>query len=282
MSHHRTSAEYVLARRVLLDALDALEYHRDAVVLVGAQAVYLHTGDSDLAVAPTTTDADLALVPSRLRDEPLLDAAMRAAGFVPGANPGSWHGTSGVAVDLMVPEALSGAGGRRGARLPIHGNQVARRTSGLEPALVDNQEHEITSFDVSDARRAVIRVAGPAALVVAKIVKIQERLSTPHRLQAKDGLDILRLLQSVDAEPLAERLATLSADPLAGEVTRSALQTLAEHGCDPNGPLATLAAQAVDVLDDPATIAGSLAILVEDLLGMPLVASWAGPRRLMS
>ncbi len=35
--------EYVEARRVLLDALDALRYHLGAVVLVGAQAVYLRT-----------------------------------------------------------------------------------------------------------------------------------------------------------------------------------------------------------------------------------------------
>ncbi len=32
---------YVLARRVLLDALEALGDHREAIVLVGAQAVYL-------------------------------------------------------------------------------------------------------------------------------------------------------------------------------------------------------------------------------------------------
>lgn len=36
--------EYVAARRVLLDALDALGTHRKAVVLVGAQAIYLQVG----------------------------------------------------------------------------------------------------------------------------------------------------------------------------------------------------------------------------------------------
>lgn len=36
--------EYFAARRVLLDALDALGVHRKAVVLVGAQAIYLHVG----------------------------------------------------------------------------------------------------------------------------------------------------------------------------------------------------------------------------------------------
>ncbi len=41
---------YVQARRVLLDATDALAEQLDAIVLVGAQAIYLHTGDADLAV----------------------------------------------------------------------------------------------------------------------------------------------------------------------------------------------------------------------------------------
>lgn len=43
--------EYVRARSVLLDALQALEPHLDSLTLVGAQAVYLQTGDADLAAA---------------------------------------------------------------------------------------------------------------------------------------------------------------------------------------------------------------------------------------
>lgn len=53
----------VQARTALLDALDALGTQRDAVVLVGAQAIYLHTGDLSLPLAEMTTDADLALYP---------------------------------------------------------------------------------------------------------------------------------------------------------------------------------------------------------------------------
>jgi hypothetical protein len=45
----------VAARRVLLDALEALEAHRDALVLVGAQAIYLYTGDTDVAIRVTRT-----------------------------------------------------------------------------------------------------------------------------------------------------------------------------------------------------------------------------------
>jgi hypothetical protein len=72
---------YVLARRVLLDALVALGDQREAVVLVGAQAIYMHTGDSHLAVAPFTTDGHVAINPEKLRVDPKLEEALRDAGF---------------------------------------------------------------------------------------------------------------------------------------------------------------------------------------------------------
>ena len=55
-----TDDPYVRARRVLLDALEALDEHRNAVILVGAQAIYLHVGEGDIAVAVYTTDGDIA------------------------------------------------------------------------------------------------------------------------------------------------------------------------------------------------------------------------------
>ena len=63
---------YVRARGALLDAADALAVHLDSIVLVGAQAVYLHTGGADLfdAAAPYTTDADFAIGPADLADAP--------------------------------------------------------------------------------------------------------------------------------------------------------------------------------------------------------------------
>jgi hypothetical protein len=44
---------YVNAREVLLDALEALGAHRASLILVGAQAIYLHTGEAEIAVAPS-------------------------------------------------------------------------------------------------------------------------------------------------------------------------------------------------------------------------------------
>ena len=43
----------VEARAALLDAVAALEAHKDAVILIGAQAIYLHTGEAEVALAST-------------------------------------------------------------------------------------------------------------------------------------------------------------------------------------------------------------------------------------
>jgi len=45
------ATEYVVARCVLLGALDAIGVHRASVVLVGAQTVYVHAGDTNWPVA---------------------------------------------------------------------------------------------------------------------------------------------------------------------------------------------------------------------------------------
>ena len=189
-----------------------------------------------------------------------------APGFELAADPGAWRGRFGVAVDLMVPEALAGAGGRRCARLPVHGNRAARRTAGLEAALVDNVVRQIVSYQADDARTVQLRVAGPAALLIAKVTKVEERRDDRARHQPKDGLDVLRLLQATPTGVLTRRLVELRRDPLAGPVTSLALAALQRDGRDPAGLLPSLAARSVGNLADPDTIRGSVAVLVEELL----------------
>jgi len=174
---------YVLARTVLLDALEALGQQRDAVILVGAQAIYLHTGAVALAVPEYTTDADVVIDPGLLRELPELELALISAGFFRGPRVGTWAITKDlggrpvdVELDLMVPEAVGGPG-RRAARLAGHKDQVARKARGLEAALVDKQIVAITALDRADARAFSIAVAGPAALMVSKLHKIEERLA---------------------------------------------------------------------------------------------------------
>ncbi len=148
----------IAARRVLLDALEALEDHREGLVLVGAQAIYLYTGAADVAIATTTKDSDIALIPIRLTPEPTLDAAMTASGFSHDRSvqqPGEW--SSGKALDppveLLVPEGLHAGGGRRGARIPPHSKYAARVVPGLEAAAVSHRQMSIASLEPDrDAR----------------------------------------------------------------------------------------------------------------------------------
>lgn len=256
---------YVQARRGLLDALSALRTHQEAIVLVGAQAVYIHAGSGDLAIPPTTTDADLALSPRQLQDEPLIEQALRTAGFTPRTNPGTWQSVGGVPIDIMVPEALAGAV-RRAARIPPHSNAVARKNAGLEPALIDNSIHQLTSFESNDNRKVRIKVAGPAALVVAKVRKIQERQSQTHRIQPKDGLDIFRLLSAVDSAKVSQDLLSLTNDPTCSSVVNSAVEYLRNDGYGTEGTVAQLAVRATDGLADPEFITNAMAEFVEEIL----------------
>ena len=114
----------VLARSALLDAFDALEQHRDSVVVIGAQAIYLRTERAPVAVAEATKDSDLAVDPRALNNDPLIEAAMKRGGFNldhTKNQPGAWLSPAGIPVDLMVPESLAGRGkSARGARIPPH------------------------------------------------------------------------------------------------------------------------------------------------------------------
>lgn len=256
--------EYVAARRVLLDALDALGTHRKAVVLVGAQAIYLQVGEGDLAVSPYTTDGDLAIDPRELDDAPELARVLEAAGFELAVRPGSWT-LSEVQIDLMVPASLGGSG-RRGARLGVHGNDVASKASGLEEAVVDHVLVRIAALDPTDTRAFDIHVAGVAALQVAKLHKIHERRDDPARRQDKDGLDVLRLLRFADTDFLASKLAELAAHPIAGDVTRQARELLGNLFGERHGIGSQMAVRASSGLEDEVAIAASCEVLAGRLL----------------
>jgi hypothetical protein len=262
---------YVAARRILLDALVALEAHRDGVIVVGAQAVYLRCEDIDLAVAPYTTDGDLAIDPSRLRDAPPLEMAMIAGDFElrrrPEGHiePGVWVRAASVgeegdlgSVDLIVPASVAAAlGGRRAARLGVHGKRAANRAVGLEAALVDHSPLLIESMEATDIRRIDAEVAGPAALLVAKAHKVHDRVASgrPARIDDKDAADVLRLMQSTDPRLVSDKLNFLANDPVAGPVTIRAMTYLEELFGRRGRPGTEMASRALRVAMDPDTVA---------------------------
>lgn len=260
----------VAARRALLDALDALAAHRQSVIVIGAQAIYLHTGAAAVGLAETTKDSDLALDTRSLSDVPLLEDAMSEAGFrrdPDSAQPGSWLNRAGIPVDLMAPETLAGGSGRRRARIPPHSKHAVRRAAGLEAALVDNSPMLVTSLGNGDDRAYTANVAGPAALLIAKLHKLGERQATPGRLVDKDAHDLYRLLVATRTQDIAQSLRRLQTDPLAGPATHQGLHYLADlFATGPGAPGSVMAGRAEEGIGEPVTVATSAAVLATDLL----------------
>ena len=259
---------YVAARKVLLDALFALAPHGKAVIVAGAQAIYLHTGANDIGIAPYTTDGDIALDPIVLGDTPELEATMRAAGFEilpqPAGQPGIWTVTLDiegvetiVPVDLIVPDAVAPPGGRRSARIAPHGRQSARKAVGLEAAIVDHSPMTIAALDPDDDRSIIVEVAGLAAMLVAKAHKISDRLkaNSTDRLSDKDAADVYRIMQTVSTPDLGDTLRRLRGDPIAGAVTTEALDLLREQFGVRNGPAIAMAQRSLALAIDPDQIA---------------------------
>lgn len=262
--------EVTMARLGLLDALDALEAHLDALIIIGAQAVYLHTGATEIALAEFTTDADVAVDPALLSSDPLVEDAMSAAGFAPDPRPsaiGSWISPRGVPVDLMVPDAVAGAG-RRGVRVPPHDSKSMRKARGIEATLIDNSKMSIRAFDpASDSREFEVSVAGPAALLVAKLHKIHDRIDNTSRSDNKDAHDVYRLLRAVETEVFLEPISRLLGEDLSAAVTRDALGQLRElfaRGSSARGCL--MAGAAEELVGDPTAVSESVALLAQDLL----------------
>ena len=263
---------YIDARETLLDAIEALGRHSDAVVLVGAQAVYVHTESEDesFAVSPFTYDADIVLDPRLLEGSPSIVDAMSRAGFQLGDQPGLYSREGREQVDLLVPEAVGGPS-RRAARLGVHGNRAAMKVHGLEGALVSHTRRTIISLNPNTDRSCILKVAGPAALMVAKVHKVGERLQDPdlrRREQLpKDAFDIYRLLRAVDTAEIASEFGILLSHDVSSRVTSEALSMFQDLFSEPSGMGTELVVRSVPALEDPNFITASSVALSQDLLG---------------
>lgn len=263
----------IRSRSALLDALQALDAQRNAVIVIGAQAIYLRTSSAPVALAEATKDSDLALDPRLLRNDPLIEKAMRDAHFLPNlesGQPGAWVNAEGIPVDLMVPAQLAGAGHEhtRGARIPPHDRHAMRRARGLEAAVVDNEVMEIRALDANDTRRLNARVAGSAALLIAKAHKIAERVvSSPDRLVDKDAHDLYRLLIDTDTQALASTFRVLLKNEVCAEITAEAQAYLRDlFAAGPNATGSVMAGRAEEGIGEPDTVARQVTILADDLL----------------
>ena len=262
-------ANYVRARSGLLDALAALGPLRDAAVLVGSQAIYEYIREQaeEFAVSPLTFDADLALVPELLIDDPRIIDAMSQAGYALTNQSGIYKKEGDIQVDLLAPEAVGGRKGR-GADLGVHGNRVARQVYGLEGALVSHRSMTIGALENEDDREFEINVARPSALLVAKVHKLAERIDANDvtRLNNKDAFDIFRLLRGVDVDELVTEIQALQTDPISAPATVAAIARFRELFESASAAGTQLVVQHVEGLEDSTVITGASVAFSQDLL----------------
>ena len=169
--------------------------------------------------------------------------------------PGVWGRTVEIGgeqieipIDLMVPDGIAPPGGTRGARLGPHGKRAARKATGLEAAIIDNEFLTIGALDPDDARRRESRVAGPTALMIAKAHKIHDRLQStgqPERLNDKDAADVYRLMLATPVGVINETVPALLDDPRIAQPTRRGLVLLREQFGARRGPGVEMAVRAL-------------------------------------
>lgn len=111
---------------------------------------------------------------------------------------------------------------------------------------------------------AAARVAGPAALLVAKLHKIDDRVGTT-RAGDKDALDVFRLLRAVATEELAERVARVLGDARSRDAGHRGLDLL-ETYFHRGGEGGAMASRALAGLMDEDEVRISCGLLAQDLL----------------
>jgi hypothetical protein len=263
-----TLSAYELAKETLFTAVRALGAHRKSVILVGAQAIYVHTADVPLKLEPFTNDADLVLQPGLLEEHPALDKLLREAGFLPAPNihaVGSWVSPEGVQLDLMVPSSFGGSG-RRSARLPNHGDATVRKTSGLHAALHDNMPFQVSRKLGAEDETYQISVAGPTSLLISKLVKFAERAEGP-RLIRKDAHDIYRLLFAIELEIFTKTLSRITPIPEVASEAQVALECLRNlFAASPESLGARLAGETEGRVGEPALVSNRTWALSNELL----------------
>jgi hypothetical protein len=145
---------------------------------------------------------------------------------------------------------------------------VARKASGLEATLVDRDRMTIGSLDPDDQRHVDLAVAGPSALIVAKVHKILDRADSRDRLSDKDALDVYRLLRAVPTAELARRITVLHADDVSRAATERAISEFPRLFGSASATGSQMAARAAGTLEIPETVVASVATLAGELIAL--------------
>ena len=225
------SPDLVEARNTLLVVLQSLEPHRDALVVIGAQAVHERTKGLVDVISTATSDADIGVDPALLASGPDLFEAMLAAGFERASNdrPGIYSLGGALnkegrplppSIDLIAPEASAGKGSRA-ATLSGHRRGSVSRANGIEMAMLDKDVVDLRSIGQEDGPTIRVNVAGTGALLAAKAWKLSDRLADAaagkgRRVRPKDAGDVWRLMATSDPSEVRETFDRCAKDGLYG------------------------------------------------------------------
>jgi hypothetical protein len=116
-----------------------------------------------------------------------------------------------------------------------------------------------------------MKVAGPAALLTAKVHKIRDRAADPNpgRGADKDAGDVIRLMRTSDLKTVADAFASLARhdDPRIAETARDGISLLADQFGRARGAGVVMAQRALTGALPSDTIAGLATAFVRQLRG---------------
>ena len=105
---------------------------REALILAGAQAIYVHTGTAELAGAEFTTDGDLVVVPNQLKAlSRLANRALRSRGRQGRCAP--LRGASRWSASLTAAPLRGGANRPKGHSKPTTPERLPSARGGVNP-----------------------------------------------------------------------------------------------------------------------------------------------------
>ncbi len=247
------------ARRLLLDAFDALEPLLPAVVLGGGQAVDLQVSAESLPILLSTRDGDLTIDVRALTRPASVGELLSRAGFELMGGPGHWARTTNrllnyfsrrwpVRIDVMVPEepwpvAVAGPDPRAAGD--------AAEMAPMVVTLLDDAPRSVPALDPNDRRRRTVRVAGLASLLLTKLHKFEtRRLRAVARgrpfstIPTKDILDVVRLLVAPGGD-IERNVCRIRLDARGAVIARESLSFLGEHFAREDGLGTRLAMEAL-------------------------------------
>jgi hypothetical protein len=120
--------------------------------------------------------------------------------------------------------------------------------------------------DPEDDRRFEIAVAGPSALLIAKLHKIADRQNGGERLRDKDAHDVYRLMKALPTNAFVTSLSDLRVHPVAGETTEAGIRLLGELFGSEDRLGCVMAGRAEGLLGDADVTAAQAAALALDIL----------------